>query len=259
MKFGQALSVLEAALPEELAGPYREELTKLQDSAPPMPTQQVRDALARDLGPDWKRAARLARRRPDRRGLDRPGPPRPLARRPRRGVKVQYPGAGDALRSDLSQLSRLARTIGPLVPGIDIKPLIEEMQARTEEELDYRLEADAQRTFAAGFRDDPDFEVPDVVAAGDTSLVTEWMDSPSSLARIIAEGTAGGARPLRRALRALPGHRADAHRHAARGPAPRELPDPARARTAARGGWASSTSARSPGCPRASCRWPWVR
>ena len=46
MKFGQAMSVLEAALPDELIGPYREHLTLLQDSAPPMPTQLVRDALA---------------------------------------------------------------------------------------------------------------------------------------------------------------------------------------------------------------------
>ena len=37
MKFGQALSVFEAALPEELAAPYREALTKLQEAAPPMP------------------------------------------------------------------------------------------------------------------------------------------------------------------------------------------------------------------------------
>ena len=35
MKFGQQLSVLEAALPDELAAPYREQLTKLQDDAPP--------------------------------------------------------------------------------------------------------------------------------------------------------------------------------------------------------------------------------
>ena len=34
MKFGQALSVLEAALPDELVAPYRQHLTALQDSAP---------------------------------------------------------------------------------------------------------------------------------------------------------------------------------------------------------------------------------
>ena len=41
MKFGQALSVLESALPEEVSAPYREHLTALQDSAPPMPTATV--------------------------------------------------------------------------------------------------------------------------------------------------------------------------------------------------------------------------
>ncbi|MFC6343551.1 AarF/UbiB family protein, partial [Nocardioides hankookensis] len=54
MKFGQMLSVMEAAFPEELAGPYREQLTRLQDAAPPMPTATVREILARDLGADWK-------------------------------------------------------------------------------------------------------------------------------------------------------------------------------------------------------------
>ncbi len=53
MKFGQALSVLEAALPEELAAPYREHLTALQDSAPPMPTATVRQQLTTHLGADW--------------------------------------------------------------------------------------------------------------------------------------------------------------------------------------------------------------
>jgi predicted unusual protein kinase regulating ubiquinone biosynthesis (AarF/ABC1/UbiB family) len=189
MKFGQALSVLEAALPDEVAGPYREQLTRLQDSAPPMPTQLVRDALERDLGPDWQSqlvwldggptaAASIGQVH---KGRWHDG--REVA------VKVQYPGAGDALRSDLKQLSRLARTIGSLVPGVDIKPLIEELQARTEDELDYRLEADAQRTFAAAFRGDPDISIPDVLSAGDTTLITEWMDSTSSLAAVIASGT----------------------------------------------------------------------
>ena len=47
MKFGQAMSIFEAALPEELAGPYRATLTKLQDAAPPMPAATVHKVLAR--------------------------------------------------------------------------------------------------------------------------------------------------------------------------------------------------------------------
>src|SRR6478609_6221145 len=54
MKFGQAMSIFEAALPEEMAAPYREQLTRLQDSAPPMPTMTVRSILAQELGEDWK-------------------------------------------------------------------------------------------------------------------------------------------------------------------------------------------------------------
>ena len=42
MKFGQAMSVFEAALPEELAAPYRATLTKLQEAAPPLPVRGSR-------------------------------------------------------------------------------------------------------------------------------------------------------------------------------------------------------------------------
>ena len=150
MKFGQALSVLEAALPDEVAAPYREQLTRLQDSAPPMPTQTVRDQLAKDLGSDW--AERLV-------WLD--GGPTAAASigQVHKGrwhddrevaVKVQYPGAGEALMSDLRQIARLARTIGPLVPGVDIKPLVAEVQDRAEDELDYTLEAEAQQRLRRG-------------------------------------------------------------------------------------------------------------
>ena len=54
MKLGQMLSVFEAALPEEMAGPYRATLTRLQDAAPPMPAQTVHDVLADQLGADWR-------------------------------------------------------------------------------------------------------------------------------------------------------------------------------------------------------------
>jgi predicted unusual protein kinase regulating ubiquinone biosynthesis (AarF/ABC1/UbiB family) len=189
MKFGQAMSVLEAALPDELVAPYRRELTKLQDSAPPMPTQTVRDQIARDLGADWRddlvwidggptAAASIGQVHQGRWRDDREV-----------AVKVQYPGAGEALQSDLRQLARLARTIAPLVPGVEIKPLVEELQARAKDELDYTLEAEAQRAFADAFRDDPEIVVPDVVAVGHEVLVTEWLESPASLASVIQDGT----------------------------------------------------------------------
>ena len=54
MKFGQALSVFEAAMPEELAGPYRQALTRLQEAAPPMPAATVHKVLAEQLGADWR-------------------------------------------------------------------------------------------------------------------------------------------------------------------------------------------------------------
>ena len=54
MKLGQALSIFEAALPPEIAEPYRATLTKLQESAPPLPTRSVHQVLAKDLGEDWR-------------------------------------------------------------------------------------------------------------------------------------------------------------------------------------------------------------
>src|SRR5215212_178339 len=54
MKLGQALSVFEAALPEELAGPYRAALTKLQEAAPPLPAATVHKVLAEELGVRWR-------------------------------------------------------------------------------------------------------------------------------------------------------------------------------------------------------------
>jgi predicted unusual protein kinase regulating ubiquinone biosynthesis (AarF/ABC1/UbiB family) len=189
MKVGQAMSVLESALPEDVVAPYREHLAMLQDSAPPMPTQTVREEIERELGSDWREhlvwldggPAAAASIGQVHRGRWMDG--REVA------VKVQYPGAGEALMSDLRQLARLARGMSPLFPGVDAKPLIAELQARAADELDYHLEAEAQETFADAFDDDPDIVVPHVVATGTTVLVSEWLESPQSIAGIIARGT----------------------------------------------------------------------
>ncbi|MFK0122296.1 ABC1 kinase family protein [Streptomyces nigra] len=188
MKFGQALSVFESALPEEIAGPYRAALTKLQEAAPPMPTRTVHAVLAERLGEDWRelflefedKPAAAASIGQVHRGVWHDG--REVA------VKVQYPGAGEALLSDLNQLSRFARLLGPLIPGMDIKPLISELKDRVSEELDYGLEAQAQQAHAEEFADDPDVVVPAVVHQSDEVLITEWIDGVP-LSEVISDGT----------------------------------------------------------------------
>ncbi|MFD6419662.1 ABC1 kinase family protein [Streptomyces sp. NPDC060194] len=188
MKLGQALSVFESALPEEVAGPYRAALTKLQEAAPPMPTATVHAVLAERLGAEWRdlftefddSPAAAASIGQVHRAVWHDGR--------RVAVKVQYPGAGAALLSDLSQLSRFARLLGPLVPGMDIKPLITEMRDRVSEELDYALEAKSQQAHAEEFAGDEDVVVPAVVHQSDQVLVTEWMDG-TPLSEVIASGT----------------------------------------------------------------------
>ncbi|BDH70929.1 ABC transporter ATP-binding protein [Streptomyces sp. PLM4] len=188
MKFGQALSVFESALPEEVAGPYRAALTKLQEAAPPLPAETVHAVLRERLGEDWRSLFRSFD--------DRPAAAASIGQVHRAvwhdgrtvAVKVQYPGAGEALLSDLGQLSRFARLLGPLVPGLDVKPLITELRDRVSEELDYALEAEAQRIHAEEFADDPYMLVPGVVHQSDQVLVTEWLEG-IPLSEVIAEGT----------------------------------------------------------------------
>jgi predicted unusual protein kinase regulating ubiquinone biosynthesis (AarF/ABC1/UbiB family) len=103
-------------------------------------------------------------------------------------VKIQYPGAATALMADLNQLARFARLFAALFPGMDVKPLIAELKARVIEELDYGLEADAQRQFAAAYAGDEEIHVPRVVASAPKVIVSEWLEG-TPLSKVIAHGT----------------------------------------------------------------------
>ncbi|WP_191563831.1 AarF/UbiB family protein [Janibacter melonis] len=187
MKVGQTLSVLEAAMPEDLVEPYREMLVRLQDAAPPMDQAEVRRILDLELGRDW-RTTQIRDLTPEpvaaasigqvHRGTWHDG--RTVA------VKIQYPGADYALRSDLQQLARLARVMGTLAPGMDVKAATTELLERADEELDYPLEARNQQTFADAYAGDDEVAVPAVVMHTEHVLVTEWLDGVP-LSQIIRE------------------------------------------------------------------------
>ncbi|HZZ46602.1 MAG TPA: AarF/UbiB family protein [Pseudonocardia sp.] len=187
MKFGQALSIFEAAVPDELAEPYREALTKLQSAAPPLPARDVHRQLDEQLGRAWRQ--RFAEFN------DEPAASASIGQVHRAvwhdgrdvAVKVQYPGADEALIADLRQLSRFSRLLQPFIPGLEVKPLINELRERMVEELDYRDEADNQRHFAAAFADDPNFVVPRVLASAPKVIVSEWVTG-TPVSRIIRDG-----------------------------------------------------------------------
>src|ERR1700741_3844179 len=157
MKVGQALSVMEAAIPEEYSGPYREALTKRQKDAPPLPANKVHRVLDAQLGTKWRgrfssfddtpvAAASIGQVH---KAVWSDG--RDVA------VKIQYPGADEALRADLKTMQRMVGVVKQLAPGADVQGVVDELIERTEMELDYRLEAENQRAVCKGYPGDPPF------------------------------------------------------------------------------------------------------
>lgn len=206
MKFGQALSVMEAAVPEEFGEHYREALTKLQAAAPPMPVETVHRVLDQQLGTGWRERFESFD--------DTPAASASIGQVHKAvwsdgrsvAVKVQYPGADEALRADLKTLSRMTGLISSVIPGADVKPILDEVTERTEEELDYRNEAANQRAFSKGYDGHPRFVVPKVVAGAPKVIVTEWLDG-TPVSKIIEAGNADpeGTRTLRNQVASLMG------------------------------------------------------
>ena len=188
MKVGQALSVMEAAIPEQYGKPYREALTKLQREAPPMPAARVHRVLDAQLGTKWRdrfasfddKAVASASIGQVHKAVWADG--REVA------VKIQYPGADEALRADLKTMQRMVGVLKQLSPGADVQGVVDELIERTEMELDYRLEADNQRAFAKAYEGDPHFVVPHIVASAPKVVIQEWIEG-IPLSHIIRDGT----------------------------------------------------------------------
>jgi predicted unusual protein kinase regulating ubiquinone biosynthesis (AarF/ABC1/UbiB family) len=174
MKVGQLASFVHDGMPE----PVREALEQLQQSAPPMAPGLAAEMIERELGapPDrlfaeWDEvpiaAASIGQVH---RAITKDG----LAV----AVKVQYPDIAEAIENDLSNLD-LATLVMPMMwKSLDAKAVADELRERLTEELDYRIEASNQRSFADWYRDHPFIHVPDVVDALSTQrvLTTELAD-----------------------------------------------------------------------------------
>jgi predicted unusual protein kinase regulating ubiquinone biosynthesis (AarF/ABC1/UbiB family) len=188
MKVGQALSVMEAAIPEQFGEPYREALTKLQKDAPPLPANKVHRVLDAQLGTKWRERFNSFEDKPVASASIGQVHKAEWADGREVAVKIQYPGADEALRADLKTMQRMIGVLKQLSPGADVQGVVDELIERTEMELDYRLEADNQRTFAKGYEGHPRFVVPHIVASAPKVVIQEWIDGVP-LSQIIREGT----------------------------------------------------------------------
>src|ERR1700691_179380 len=188
MKVGQALSVMEAAIPEEFGEPYREALTRLQKDAPPLPADKVHRVLDAQLGTKWRNRFTEFN--------DTPVASASIGQVHKAvwsdgrevAVKIQYPVADESLRADLKTLRRMIGVVKQLAPGVDVQGVVDELIERTEMELDYRLEANNQRAFAKAYEGDPHFLVPHVVASAPKVVIQEWIDGVA-MSDIIRSGT----------------------------------------------------------------------
>ncbi len=179
MKLGQVLSFLDVGLvPEEHREEFQAKLAALRDAAPKVSFKDMRKVIEEELDDELgelfasfdEEAIAAASIGQVYRARLHDG--RDVA------VKVQYPGVAAAVRSDMQNLGLIMRLTKRLTPGLDVKAVTEEIRLRIDEELDYELEAQNQRSLARIFRGHPFIHVPDVVTrlSRERVVVSEFVE-----------------------------------------------------------------------------------
>jgi class 3 adenylate cyclase len=183
MKVGQIFSMFDTNILGSGFTPYRAALERLLADAPPMHPDLAKQTLRADLGRStdavfaWfsdepMAAASIGQVH---RAVMRDG--REVA------VKIQYPGAAEAIGADLANhetvtkfLRFLSSVSGATMP--DLRPATRRIAARIAEELDYRHEAANLAAFAELYRGHPLIRIPDLVAeaSGDRVLTMTYLD-----------------------------------------------------------------------------------
>ncbi len=164
MKLGQVMSFLDVGLvPEDYREEFQRKLGELRDAAPNVRFEDMRTVIEEDLEEAIEDAFDAFEEEP----IAAASIGQVYRARLRDGrdvaVKVQYPGVNKAVRADMQNLGLILRLTHHIAPGLDSKAITEEIRTRINEELDYELETQNQRSLARIFRGHPFIAIPDVV------------------------------------------------------------------------------------------------
>jgi predicted unusual protein kinase regulating ubiquinone biosynthesis (AarF/ABC1/UbiB family) len=176
MKVGQVMSFLDVGLvPEEYREEFQHKLAALRDAAPVVTFDDMRKVLEQDLDEPIADVFAEFDEQPIAAASIGQVYRATLSDGRRVAVKVQYPGVAAAVRADLQNLGLILRLAKRIAPGLDPKAVGQEIRSRIEDELDYELEAQNQRTMARIFAGHPFIMVPKVVSSlsRERVLVTE--------------------------------------------------------------------------------------
>jgi predicted unusual protein kinase regulating ubiquinone biosynthesis (AarF/ABC1/UbiB family) len=166
MKVGQVMSFLDVGLvPEEYREEFQRKLAALRDAAPTVSFKDMRKVIEEELGDRLSDVFDEFDQEPIAAASIGQVYRAALADGRQVAVKVQYPGVAAAVRADMQNLGLILRLAKRIAPGMDPKAIGEEIRSRIQEELDYELEAQNQRTLARIFRDHPFIVIPDVVTS----------------------------------------------------------------------------------------------
>jgi len=172
-KLGQIMAIREDLLPDVIT----EELDSLMDHLPPIPFEQVKAIVERDLEQPVEKA--FEKIDPDPLGSAS------IAQVHRAEVqqgdevviKVIKPGIRDVITSDLKLLEIFGVFLQWILPRYQPKQIIEEFSAYTRREIDFDYEADHAEIFSANFQDVEGIVFPDVyrkLSTGDV-LTMEYL------------------------------------------------------------------------------------
>ncbi|MBL7233697.1 ABC1 kinase family protein [Komagataeibacter oboediens] len=174
MKGAQLLSTIPGALPEE----YAKELAQLQANAPPMGWNFVRRRMSAELGPNWERNFRSFSREASAAASLGQVHRAVLPDGQQVACKLQYPDMKSTVESDLKQFRMAVNLFYRLDSTICQDDVLEELQDRLYEELDYLREAANMRLYHLMLAEFGDVTIPRPVDALCTQrlLTMEWVN-----------------------------------------------------------------------------------